>query len=139
MKLEEAEQALQEATRGREDTVCVHPPKSDHVFGTTSCDRTHRLIDRRKQEERTKLLAQLATHQQTSVDLKIELEAYGAADPIKMEIKRSAIATAKEACLLWTGTSFSVLSLMTMSRRVPGWTLIRNHWGTQITLRFCTN
>ena len=59
------------------------------------------------QPERTTLLAQLAAHTKTSSDLKSELEAYGAADPIKMEIKREAICTAKEACVLWTGQSDS--------------------------------
>lgn len=56
------------------------------------------------QPERADLLAQLASLTTTSTQLKAELEAYGAADPIKMETKRQAIELAKEACVLWTGT-----------------------------------
>ena len=56
------------------------------------------------QPERADLLAQLASLTTTSAQLKSELEAYGAADPIKMETKRQAIELAKEACVLWTGT-----------------------------------
>jgi hypothetical protein len=57
------------------------------------------------QPERADLLAQLASLTTTSTQLKSELEAYGAADPIKMETKRQAIELAKEAGVLWTGTS----------------------------------
>ncbi|KAG7531287.1 hypothetical protein FFLO_04465 [Filobasidium floriforme] len=62
------------------------------------------LCGREDNPERADLLAQLASLITTSTQLKAELEAYGAADPIKMETKRQAIELAKEACVLWTGT-----------------------------------
>jgi hypothetical protein len=45
----------------------------------------------------------LAGAQSTSIALKAELEAFGAADPIKYQEKRRAVGVARDAAMRWTG------------------------------------
>lgn len=55
------------------------------------------------QPERQKLLAELQAQQQQRGELKAELAAFGAADPIKYERKKRAGEVCKEAAQRWTG------------------------------------
>lgn len=55
------------------------------------------------QAERRDLLAKLNIATQTNAELKSELAAYGAADPVKYERKKRAIDVCKESALRWTG------------------------------------
>ncbi|KAL1411938.1 hypothetical protein Q8F55_002929 [Vanrija albida] len=86
-KIKEAKVALKAAEKGREDTA-----------------------------ERRKLLASLAEVQATSASLKVELAAFGAADPIMYERKKKAIDVAKAASQRWTdNVSLLVSYLRSMS------------------------
>ncbi|KAJ9095099.1 hypothetical protein QFC20_006749 [Naganishia adeliensis] len=75
-KVEEAQKALRDAEKGREDS-----------------------------DTRRDLLARLAAARKTHESLKKELEAHGAADPVKFAEKRRAVESAKEASLRWTDNS----------------------------------
>lgn len=55
------------------------------------------------QQKRHDLLARLASARQIHESLKTELEAHGAADPVKFAEKKRAVESAKEASLRWTG------------------------------------
>ncbi|KAJ9100080.1 hypothetical protein QFC19_005760 [Naganishia cerealis] len=77
IKVSETQMALREAEKGRENC-----------------------------QSRRNLLCQLATVQQSQKDLKAELEAYGAADPIKFAEKKHAVQLAKEASVRWTGAAY---------------------------------
>jgi hypothetical protein len=57
------------------------------------------------QQMRRDLLSRLDTARQNQKALKVELEVYGAADPIKFAEKKRAVQLAKEASLLWTGAN----------------------------------
>ncbi|WWD16366.1 hypothetical protein CI109_100792 [Kwoniella shandongensis] len=79
-KIEETTAALEAAQRGREDTA-----------------------------ERRKLLAQLDELNTTSLSLKAELAAFGAADPVRYEKKKEAIKVCKDAAVRWTDNTLIVL------------------------------
>lgn len=57
------------------------------------------------QEERFTLLATLQQEEQTSVNLKAELAAFGAADPVRYQKKSEAVQVCKDAAVRWTGMS----------------------------------
>lgn len=57
------------------------------------------------QEERLTLLATLQQEEQTSVKLKAELAAFGAADPVRYQKKSEAAKVCKDAAVRWTGMS----------------------------------
>ena len=104
-KYTELEASYSDALRGREETVSPRSHPIYHLDGSwILVTSAHSLTS--PQMERTTLLTELETLTQTSSNLKAEIEAYGASDPIKMEQKRRAIEIAKEACLLWTGERF---------------------------------
>lgn len=69
-----------------------------------------------QQHHRAALLALLSEQQSLQLKLKTELDAYGAADPVKVEEKRRAIEVAKEACVLWIGECY-----LPFSHRRAGW------------------
>ncbi|ADV23758.1 hypothetical protein I305_05807 [Cryptococcus gattii E566] len=74
--ISETRAGLMEAEKGREDT-----------------------------EERLTLLATLQQEEQTSVNLKAELAAFGAADPVRYQKKSEAVKVCKDAAVRWTGMS----------------------------------
>ena len=86
--MEETQAALKDAEKGREDTV------SSIVFSNI------KLTD---QSERRKLLETLEELEGVSKGLKMELAAFGAADPVKYEKKARGIEVAKDAAVRWTG------------------------------------
>lgn len=55
------------------------------------------------QPDRRKLLAQLEAARVESAKLKAELEAFGAADPVRYARKKEAVDVAKAAAVRWTG------------------------------------
>lgn len=57
------------------------------------------------QEERLTLLATLQQEEHTSVKLKAELAAFGAADPVRYQKKSEAVKVCKDAAVRWTGMS----------------------------------
>jgi phage-related minor tail protein len=92
-KVAEAEKALRDAEKGREDSVSdpLHKMKQAHE------------IIQNAQQKRRDLLARLASARRTHEALKAELQAHGAADPVKFAEKKRAVESAKEASLRWTG------------------------------------
>lgn len=50
-------------------------------------------------------MAALQQEEQTSIKLKAELAAFGAADPVRYQKKREAVKVCKDAAVTWTGTS----------------------------------
>lgn len=69
------------------------------------------------QPERQKLLISLSTARTNNTELKSELAAYGAADPVKYDRKKRAIEVCKQSALRWTGKSTSgLVSLAEMQR-----------------------
>lgn len=60
------------------------------------------------QAERTAALGHLSELQVEVANLQAELNAYGQCNPEQAEIKRQAIALAKEAALRWTGEYWAV-------------------------------
>ncbi|WOO80460.1 Meiotic nuclear division protein 1 [Vanrija pseudolonga] len=85
-KIKETKGALKAAEKGREDTP-----------------------------ERRKLLASLAEVQATSASLKVELAAFGAADPIMYERKKKAIEVAKAASVRWTDNVSLIVSYLRLA------------------------
>ncbi|GHJ85198.1 hypothetical protein NliqN6_1600 [Naganishia liquefaciens] len=83
-KVSDAEKSLREAERGREDT-----------------------------QKRRDLLARLAAARQTHKSLTTELEAHGAADPVKFAEKKRAVESAKEASLRWTDNTMILFKMAT--------------------------
>jgi uncharacterized phage infection (PIP) family protein YhgE len=98
-KLAESAISLKEAQKGREETVSSLTP-----VGTVADI----------QDERAKLLKTLREVNETALELKSELAAFGAADPVKYERKKEAVRVAKEAAQRWTGK----LDRVSMSRKL---------------------
>ncbi|KAK8861712.1 hypothetical protein IAR55_002535 [Kwoniella newhampshirensis] len=80
VKINETTAALKEAEKGREDTP-----------------------------ERRNLLSDLEGLNQTAQDLKAELAAFGAADPVRYERKKEAIKVCKDAAVRWTDNTLILL------------------------------
>ncbi|KAI9632794.1 Mnd1 family-domain-containing protein [Dioszegia hungarica] len=59
--------------------------------------------------DRKKLLVTLDSARATNIELKTELDAYGAADPVKYERKKRAIEVCKESALRWTDNSVAAM------------------------------
>ncbi|KAI5451973.1 hypothetical protein NCC49_001272 [Naganishia albida] len=81
-KVEDAQKALRDAEKGREDSQ----PRRD-------------------------LLSRLAAARTTHDTLKKELEAHGAADPVKFAEKKRAVEFAKEASLRWTDNAMILFKI----------------------------
>ncbi|KIR25788.1 hypothetical protein I307_04313 [Cryptococcus deuterogattii 99/473] len=80
--ISETQAELMEAEKGREDT-----------------------------EERLTLLATLQQEEHTSVKLKAELAAFGAADPVRYQKKSEAVKVCKDAAVRWTAEEWEDLKL----------------------------
>jgi hypothetical protein len=97
-KLAETHSAMKESGKGREDTVSCMPLQFTRL-GLTAMHKA----------ERRQLLAELESLNATSVELKAELEAFGAADPAKFEKKKKAVQVCKEAAGRWTDNTMILL------------------------------
>ncbi|TFY56819.1 hypothetical protein EVG20_g8781 [Dentipellis fragilis] len=73
---------------------------------------------RPESEERTASLAKLVQHKKELQALEIELQAYGACDPVKVEEKKRAVILAKEAAVRWTDNYLILLSHFTRQNGV---------------------
>ncbi|UOH84798.1 hypothetical protein LQV05_001612 [Cryptococcus neoformans] len=60
-------------------------------------------------EERRTLLATLQQEEQISIELKAELAAFGAADPVRYQKKSEAVKVCKDAAVRWTGVESAAI------------------------------
>ncbi|KAL0245405.1 hypothetical protein I308_104529 [Cryptococcus tetragattii IND107] len=101
--ISETRAGLMEAEKGREDT-----------------------------EERLTLLATLQQEEQTSVKLKAELAAFGAADPVRYQKKSEAVKVCKDAAARWTDNTLMLLqytvSLGVEAQAIRGMLGITEEW-----------
>ncbi|WVQ91226.1 hypothetical protein IAS59_005023 [Cryptococcus gattii] len=101
--ISETRAGLMEAEKGREDT-----------------------------EERLTLLATLQQEEQTSVNLKAELAAFGAADPVRYQKKSEAVKVCKDAAVRWTDNTLMLLqytvSLGVEAQAIRGMLGITEEW-----------
>ncbi|WVO24827.1 uncharacterized protein IAS62_006205 [Cryptococcus decagattii] len=101
--ISETRAGLMEAEKGREDT-----------------------------EERLTLLATLQQEEQTSVNLKAELAAFGAADPVRYQKKSEAVQVCKDAAVRWTDNTLMLLqytvSLGVEAQAIRGMLGITEEW-----------
>lgn len=84
------------------------------------------------QEERLTLLATLQQEEQTSVNLKAELAAFGAADPARYQKKSEAVKVCKDAAVRWTDNTLMLLqytvSLGVEAQAIRGMLGITEEW-----------
>ncbi|KAH9961216.1 meiotic nuclear division protein 1 [Russula dissimulans] len=73
---------------------------------------------RPESDQREAALARLAAARKTTSELQVELEAYGACDPIKVEEKRRAVVLAREAALRHTDNYSILMSHFTRQHNV---------------------
>ncbi|OWT35569.1 hypothetical protein C347_00092 [Cryptococcus neoformans AD2-60a] len=83
-------------------------------------------------EERRTLLATLQQEEQISIELKAELAAFGAADPVRYQKKSEAVKVCKDAAVRWTDNTLMLLqytvSLGVESAAIRGMLGITEEW-----------